>query len=282
MSQNVRMIIDNLWDSAALSVTAGTIVPTLPISHSQKYGRSKTAAITPDSNHQSVITFNLASLSLVSGLVFYRHWLSVGATWRLELFDGIDQGGESVFDSGDIEMIPTKTLGELNWLTDNLVASAMDDWEYKFSQLWFGPAFAFSGRLTITDADSQDGLHEFDRVYLGHVIQPQFNFNYGHQHQWQSRTIQKQTAGGSIYGVEKATRRQLTLELAHIREEERPHLSNAIRKVGLHRDWFISMYPEHGGIKELEYAMACKFDSLPGLDGNYHHNYRTTFSIQEA
>ena len=281
MSQRIRMLINNLWDTAAINVTTGTEIPTLPITHSQQYGRSKTAAITP-TNNQSVIHFNLESLSLVSGLVIYRHWFSVSAKWRLELFDGENQSGNQVYDSQQQEMTKTKTLGELDWLTDNLVASALDEWPYKFSQLWFMPVFAFSGRLTLTDANPRDGLHEFDRVYLGNVIQPSINFDYGHSHNWITQSTQKTTAGGSIYAVEKPATRQFQFNLSHINESERPHFSESIRKVGLNRDWFISMFPELGGQKEMEYAMACKFTSLPALAGNYHNNFTTTFNVKEA
>jgi len=282
MSQNLRMIINNQWDTTTLSAAIGTVIPTLPLSHSQTYGRSKTAAITPDANHQSQINFNLEQLALVSGLVMYRHWFSVGATWRIELFDSENQTGNKVFDSLEQEMTPTKTLGELDWLTDNLVSSALDNWPYQFSQLWFEPVFAFSGRLTLTDDNSRDGLHEFDRVYLGNTIQPEFNFDYGHQHIWTTTGTQKNTAGGSVYGVEKTASRQFSFNLSHIREEERPHFSEAIRKVLLDKDWFISMFPEQGGIKELEYAMACIFTSLPPISGNFHHNYVIPVNVKEA
>ena len=281
MNQRLRMLINNHWDDATLSLATGTIVPSLPLSYSQVYGQSKTTAITPNAG-QSVLKFDLANLNLVSGFVMYRHWHSVGAKWKLELFDGIGQQGNKVYDSQLVEMTPTKTLGELDWLTDNLVSSTLDNWPYKFSQLWFDGVFAFSGRLTLVDENAREGLHEFDRVYLGNVIQPSVNFNYNHQHSWATRTTQKDTAGGSVYGVEKTSTRQLSFTLGHITEQERPHFSEAIRNAGLSKDWFISMFPEQGGIKELEYAMACKFVALPAMPNTYHHNYTITINVKEA
>ncbi|MDZ7870792.1 MAG: hypothetical protein U5L02_16600 [Rheinheimera sp.] len=280
---NIRMLMKNLWDDAAVSVTTGALVPTLPLTSSQVYGRSLTAGITPDGTGKSAVQFNLDGFFLVDGLVIYRHWLSSGALWRLELFDGINCAGNKVYDSGEIEAVQTKNLGELMWLADPLVATIFETWPFKFSQLWLAePLYAHSGRITLIDTLSRDGIHEFDRVYLGHSIQPGVNFNWGAEHAWQSNEQPKRSAGGSVFAAEKQRLRQFSFELAYLVEEERPHVSEGIKHVGLSRDWFISLYPGNGGQKEIEYAMACKFQSLPPLAGSAFNNYQTRISVQEA
>jgi hypothetical protein len=278
----VRMLINNEWDIATPTVTTGTEVSTLPIEHSQVYGRSKTAAITPDETGESVIEFDLPALTLASGLVLYRHWLSNLAEWRLELFNEAGLAGDLVFDSDFVECTPTKTLGELDWLVDTLVASVFDKWPHKYSQLWFDGVFFQSGRLTIRDTEAHDGLHEFDRIYLGRVFSPTFNFSYGHSHQWLSNAQQRNTAAGSSFAVSRERFRQITFSLDYILDVERPHLSEAIRDVGIAKDWFISMFPETGGKREIEYAMSCKFTANPVLSGTFFNNFTAPFSIKEA
>lgn len=278
----LRMLLQNLWDSASVSVTTGGAVPSLPIENSQRQGRSYTAAITPDAAGVSVVSFDCGELTIASGIVLYRHWLSNVAHWRLELFDGSGQTGNCVYDSGNQECTPTKLLGELDWLVDPLVSSVFDNWPHKYSQLWFDETFFQSGRLTLMDMNSRDGVHEFDRVYLGRVFTPSYNFSYGHSHQWQSSEQPKRTSAGSSFSVERQKFRQFSFNLDYISEAERPHLSEAVRKVGLSGDWFISMFPEQGGQKEIEYAMSCKFMTTFPLTGNAFNNYTAQIAVQEA
>jgi hypothetical protein len=279
---NIRMLMTNRWDDAELSVSAGTPIPTLPIVNSQVYGRSKTSGITPDDEGVSVMTFNLAQLTLLNGLVLYRHWLSNGAKWQLELFEGLACTGAKLFDSGLLDAVQTKTLGELNWLVDPLVSSAFDQWPFKFSQLWFNETFALSGRITLIDPDARDGIHEFDRVYLGVAFEPSVNFSYQSEFAWQTTTQQKLTAAGSVFAVDKPKSRQLAFSLDYVPDLERPHLSAAIQHVGLSLDWFISLYPLDGGTKEIEHAMAAKFTAIPPLSNTFFNNYTAKFVVREA
>lgn len=275
------MMMVNRWDECALSVTTGNVIPSLPLSHSQTYGRSRTSGITPDSG-VSVVMFNLPGLRLVNGLVLYRHWMSNGAKWRVELFEGADCSGALLYDSQLQDAIPTKTLGELDWLVDPLVASAFDTWPFRFSQLWFGETFALSGRITLQDDHSRDGIHEFDRVYLGQAFQPSVNFSWNSEFAWQTTAQQKVTSAGSVFATSKPLSRQLAMSLDYVPESERPHLSAAFQHVGLTKDWFISLYPQDGGTKEIEHAMAAKFTALPPLTNNFYNNYTAKFVVREA
>lgn len=280
--QKLRMLVKNQWDDATLTVDTGEQVPTLPLLHSQIYGRSKTAAIIPNEAGISVMGFDCPELTLASGLVLYRHWLSNIALWRLELFSGANQSGSCVFDSALVECTPTKTLGEIDWLVDPLVSSVFDNWAHKYSQIWFAPVFFKSGRITIADTEARDGIHEFDRVYLGQVFTPTFNFSYGHAHQWLSSETQRKTSAGSTFATARQRYRQLSFSLDYLSEQDRPHLSNAIAHVGIARDWFISMFPDQSGQKEIEYAMACKFTTPPALTCTNVNNYTAPITVQEA
>ncbi|WP_339615251.1 hypothetical protein [uncultured Gilvimarinus sp.] len=282
MSNNMRMLIDNLWDEATLSVATGTEVSSLPVANSQVYGRSKTAAITPNGAGTSQFTFELDALQLIDGLVLYRHWLSDLATWRVELFDDVGLTGTQVYDSGTVPAVATKTLGELDWLVDTLVVSVFGNWPFKFSQCWLAPTFARSGRITITDNAARDGLHEFDRVFLGRSFKPTFNFSYGHQHQWLSAEAQRVTAAQSVFSTDRPRNRRFAFALDYLSDQERPHMSEAFRTVGITKDFFISMFPQAGGRTEIEYAMSAKFVSNPALTGTFFNNFTAPIEVREA
>lgn len=283
MSNNIRMLMVNQWDRAEISVSTGTVVPTLPLVNSQRYGRSRTSAITPNSNGISAMQFNMPEFNIIDGLVLYRHWLSNSAQWRIELFEDLNCTGNKIYDSGFVDAVPAKNLGELEWLADPLVATIFEAWPFKFSQLWLDEwVSCWSGRITLKDVDARDGIHEFDRIYIGQTVQPSVNFDYGHQHEWQSNEQHKRSVAGSVYAAPKERLRRFTFDVNHVNEEERPHFSNGIRYVGMSKDWFVSMFPSNGGQKEVEYAMSCKFTQLPALTGSAYNTYRGTFVLQES
>jgi hypothetical protein len=282
VSQRIRMLINNLWDTATLNVPVGTEISTLPITHTQVNENSKTAVIAPNVTHTSAVTFTMPNFVLASGLVIYRHWLSNAARWRLELYDGDDQTGNLVYDSGLIDCVETKRFDEIQWFIDPMIASPFDAWPFRFSNLWFEQVFFKSGRLSIVDPTARNGVHEFDRIYLGSVIEPSVNFRYGHSHQWFSGEQKERTVSGSNRGNKRQSKRKFNFDLAYTNERERPLFSEAVRKMGINTDWFISMFPESGGQKEIEYAMSCTFVTQPPVTGDFYNNYLIPISVEEA
>lgn len=282
MSQRIRMLINNIWDSATAAVTLGTEIASLPITHTQKKGRSNTAVIVPSITDTSVVEFDMPNFSFASAFVMYRHWLSNSAKVRLELYNESNQSGDLVYDSGLIDAVETKTFAEMNWFVDPLVASPFDNWPYRFTNLWFNRVFFKSGRLSIVDENARGNVHEIDRIFMGDVIKPDVNFAYGHEFAWRSDEEQKRSVGGSVFTTEREKWREFSFDLNWITEAERPLFSEAIRQVSTSKDWFISMYPESGGQKEMEYAMSCSFLSIPALNHNFHNNYNAKYSVREV
>jgi hypothetical protein len=276
------MLINNLWDTATVTVSVGSVIPTLPIANTQRKGRAYTAAIVPNISNTTVIDFTLPNFALASGLVLNRHWLSNASEVRFELFNEDDQTGEQVIDTGFVQAVQLKTLAEMNWFVDPLVASPFDTWPHKFTNIWFERTFFKSGRITIVDANARDGLHEIDRIFLGDVFQPKVNFSYGNDFSYQSTETQKQAVSGSFFGTQREKYREQEFTLAWVSESERPRLADALRDAGTSLDWFVSLYPEAGGQKEIEYAMACTFKVPPTVNHDFYNNYRTSFSVVEA
>ena len=278
--QNLRMLIDNEFDSADLSLGTGSAIPTLPLEHMQRYSNSRSFGST-DVN-QVVINGNLTHLAVLNGFVAYRHNLSNAAQWRLELFDNINQSGKKVFDSGLINALPTKTLADLNFYVDKLVSSIADDWHIRYSQMWFESVMAQSFRLTIEDPEQETELVEINRCYLGQAFQPEINFDWGYSHAWESSGQHRRSAGGSIHTHESELYRRIKYRLSWVSPVERPKLSYGIRAAGLRRDIFISLFPNAGGQTELEYAMACKFTSLPPITSDFINNNSVDFEMEEC
>jgi hypothetical protein len=276
----VRMLVLNESDKATLSLSTGTEVATLPLSHVQKYNNSRTFR-TLDFN-QVAICGEFTTLTLLSGLVIWRHNLSNTATMRLELFDGDNQTGSKIFDSNEINAIPQISVADWDWRVQPVVASIFDGWPTRYSQLWLTPAFAKSFRLTIKDPNNTDNYIDITRIYMGRHFEPDVNFDYGHNHNWQSAEQHQRTDDGSLFTQESAEWREQSLTLNHLSNADRPHFTNAVRHVGKSKDWFISMFPESGGQKEVEYAFACKFTERPSVSGSAFDQYQSQINVEEC
>ncbi|RZF83705.1 hypothetical protein EXT46_05275 [Pseudoalteromonas sp. CO325X] len=281
MNKKLRMLILNEADNAELSLANGVELATLPLSNLQRYSNSHSFRSTTLSN--LVIAGNLADIQLLTALVLWRHNLSNAATWKLELFDGPHQSGERLYDSGNINVIPQITLNEWNWQTQPIIASSMDSWSTRFTQHWLKEAlFAKSFRITIDDPTNPDGFIDITRLYCGHHFEPTFNFSYGHELGFGTHASSERTDAGSIFSQALPTWRVAQFELSYIDEQDRPRLMNALRHVGLHRDWFISMFPGEGGQKESEYAFACKLTELPPATASHFNRYQMNFNVEEC
>jgi len=275
----MRVIIDNQINDAVLSAASGTTFEnTLPLSNLKIYNNARLARCsTPN---EAVILGGWDSARAISACVLWRHNLSSGATWRLELFSGADQTGETIYDSAEQSVNDTKALNELEWGVDSLGPTVFTDWRLRYSSQWFGRVSARSFRLTLKDSDVSH--IDIGRMYLGRYIEPRINMSYGHSLGWQESTSQYRTAGGSLFSDSQEPYRVINFSLDWLSETDRGLWLEGMRLVGLRKDIFISLYPEVGGAKERDYSFAGKFKTMPSFTRAFLNNYAAQYVVEEA
>ena len=279
MSNNVRMMIVNEFDSATLALVAGVEVPTLPAANLQLYNNSRRL-------RTSTTAFTLAGefdeIKLCTGIVLWRHNFTAAATLRVELFDGPAQTGELLFDSGITDAMPQTAWSDWDWRVDPLLNSAFQDTDTQYSQVWFGECFARSFRITVSDASNPFGYLDLTRIYMGRHFSPAVNFSWGSQLGWGSNDEQLRTDDAGLFSKDAPLWRKYTFSLEHLDESDRSEFSRAITHARRFKDWFISLYPEQGGKKELDGAFACKFVSLPPVNAPKFNSFSTPISVEEC
>ncbi|OUR62063.1 hypothetical protein A9Q74_06335 [Colwellia sp. 39_35_sub15_T18] len=278
ITKNVRMLMVNDADTAALSLATGSEVATLPLTNVQLPSNSRTFRSLDIAQVQIVMTWQ--NPVLLSGVALNRINVSDGATWRVEVFSDVAMT-TLIHDSLVLQAVQQKNLGELEFLIDPLV-SAVVSMKITACDYWFESGIAQAVRITIIDVNNANGFIDIGRIFAGRALQPKINFSYGHKSGWISQTEKRRTAGGSVHAKKKARPRKLSFSLKYLDELDRPHFYNAIQRVGDDTTWYISMFPGVGGQKERQYAMSCMFEILPEIDGAFYNNFKADFTIREA
>ncbi|SDF72924.1 hypothetical protein SAMN05216571_101419 [Onishia taeanensis] len=272
MSKNLRMIVDNLHDTATLTATSEA----LAVENTQRTGRAYPWRSTDLA--EQVITATLPTPNFIDALVLYRHNLSSTSTVRLELLNA----GEVVYDTGAVTVSGLIPLGDFRFGVDPWGATLTRDLPIKQAPFWF-PATAITGyRLTFNDPDNLDGVMEVGRIITGQVVSPQFNASYGVELEWKEAAEHIRSEGGSLRTLGGGIARRLSFNLDFMDARGRATLTRAFLRGGKGRDIYVSLYPEAGGLEEAEHAFVGRREGNYGHQHNFYANWRSSYTLVEV
>jgi len=256
MANNLRVISTNDVDAATL--TSGDFTATLPVGNLQLEGRARVARTT-NATGTKTINGNFAGSTLCSALVLYGHNLTGAATWRLRLYAGANQTGTVVYDSTTLTPLTSIGWGSFAWGVAPWGNGVFNDWQQPFYTLWFTGVFALSFRLDLADPLNPAGYLQASRLIIGRYLTPVFNAEYGLALSWDTNSEQRRTLGGSVRTDRRASFRRLSFDLGLLDISERALWLDLARVNGLHREIFVSVYPEAGADLERDHSMLGKF-----------------------
>lgn len=270
---NMRLIIDNVHDEATLTATSQA----LPIEYTQRSGRAYVWRSTDTATQ--VIEATLPDIQYVNALVIYRHNLSASATVKIEPLNG----SSVVYDSGDqpqAELIP---LGIFRAGIDPWGASYNDKIPVTSSPYWM-PILAITGyRITIIDPANSDGFLQIGRIIAGLSFSPEHNPAYGVELTWRENAENRRTEGGSLRTITSNSKaRLLNIDLDFLSDSDRTQLTTELVKRGQGADIFVSLYPEQGGVKEIEHAFLARRDSDYSHIHDYYRNWTSNLTFLEV
>jgi hypothetical protein len=278
--KNFRLLIKNDSDLATITAAAGTtLAATLPITNVQKYNNSRVARFT--SVASSIIKGDFASSKLINSIIIWRHNLTSAATWRIKLYDGAGQTGTLLYDSGDIKALVSKALNELDWGIDPLGANIFDNFGRIYSVLWT-PEIYKTRSFSIELKDPSNSFIDVARLYMGKYFSTEINAAYGMKNMWQDDTQQTRTSGASLWSDAAELYRKLDFDIKNLNEDDRVRAMDAFRTVSKISDFFISFFPESGGVKERDYSFAGKFVNNPDFNHDFYNNFSAPFQVEEA
>lgn len=276
---SLRIVTPKISDAATL--TSSDFVATLPVTNLQLEGRGRTARTTNATGNKTILG-NLAGIAILSAMVLYNHNLTSQATWRLELYDGANQTGTKVYDSGTLNALPAVGWGEFQWGLLPWGGSVFTGWGSAFSVLWFDPVGALSFRLTIADAANPDGYLDMKRLLMGNYFEPLVNVEYGLNVFWQDNSEQMRTQGGSLRTDNRVQFRVARGTLPALTQGERATFVEMTRQVGLRVEVFMSIFPEIGGAMERDHSILGKFTTMPDLMHSQYNSFKSDLVFEEV
>lgn len=274
MPKNIRLIADNLADSATLTASPA-VVATLPVTNLQLTSREDLMRTTSTADQQVMGTWPVGHM--VNSCAPYRHNFTSVGTWRLELFSDAAWTNR-VFDSGFVASCPPKGWGEFVNGVDPWGASVFTGWVLAYSVMWFDAVVARSFRITFKDAANPAGYFDVGRLFIGLALEPAYNMDYGIALQWVDGSTVTRTAGGGPHVNAVQKYRRMKLHLANLTDADRPKWLDVTRLAGKTGEVFVSAYPETGGMKERDYCFAALMDSKEMSHPKYGiHEIELTF-----
>lgn len=271
MSDNLRMIIDNLHDSAVLTATSEA----LPVSYTQRSGRAYVWR--SEGTSDQVILASLDRPKHLNAVVIYRHNLSSSATARIELLNK----GIVVRDTGLKPLADLIPLGLFRAGIDAWGATYNDKIPVTVSTFWFPTTTVTGYRITLSDANSA-GYLQVGRVIAGLSFSPLINPSYGLTLEWRETVQHRRTEGGSVRSIGEGLARYLSFDLDAMTEADRTKMTTELVKRGKSADVFISVYPEQGGVKEVEHAFLARRDTDYSHVHNSYKNWRGSMAFLEV
>lgn len=272
---NIRIVAVNEGDDATLTSDSEA----LSVSNLQILGRTKVWR-TISGTTSAFINGSWDSGSVVNSLVLYRNNFTSTATFRVRFWDGADQTGNIVYDSGTIDAFNKKGWGDFVWGVDSWGSTLFTGWESRFTQLFFDSVTAKSFQIDIDD--SENDYLEVERLIIGYYFEPTVGMAYGASLQWQESTEFTRTAGGTLRSDGSKPFRVLSFELNHLSEPERTRMQEIQRQVGKRKDVFVSAREDASGALERDWAMLAKFQEHGPLTAEYHQHYATSITLEET
>lgn len=224
------------------------------------------------------LTVNLPAARRAGGVVLWRHQLTSSSTWRVRIYEGADYTGALQYDSGTVQAVPPKALGDLDWGIDPLGAP-IDGSDYSYVLL-DADVVARSIRIDLADPDATE--IEVGRLFAGPVIRPTYGFGWGLSLAWERETRRTRTAAGGLRIEADAAYRVMKLGLEWITDPERTAWADLLRDTGNGRELWISARTGNGGRLEADNAMLGALIGNPPLVREQGLRYTASLEIEEA
>jgi len=277
---NLKMMHNKLFDAATISTIANEL---MPLTNVQMYDNSE--AFRTDTLENVVIKIQLANPAFISGLVLWRHNLSSTATIQWKGYASTDYTGDAIIDTGVVLASIMKPLIEFVMGIDSLGATIYDDWDddKRATEFWQAEKAIASQEIIINDPDNTFGFIDVTRIFNGLAISPKTNFSEGAN----MKLVAVDNGGittsdASYHTVKSDTYRKAKFSLNWLKDVDIPLFISFNRQVGVHDDFYISMYPEAAPQKRRNHAFCAKFTTLLDTTNVSAGRYSSPVELREA
>lgn len=302
---NLRMVTDNYIDTSILSATP-TLSTTLNQENLKNVSRAKVTRSTSASIQEISGIFN--EEKTVSSIIIGRHNFPEGTLYRAILYSD-NAYTTSIYDTGNL-VISADELGSDLWTWGDFLWGAtawgadrqIEAFAPKANLAHWLPSEvqARSFKLIIDVPVSSGGLFPMNKTYypiytgtnthfeigrliIGKYIEPTYNTSYGHNISWVEDTKQYRTDAGTLRSDISLPNRRFEFDIGTMTEIDRTLIQNALRRVGLRKDIFISLFPEDPDVtKQIDYSGIVKLVKVPTYTEYAPKYYKSKYIMEEV
>lgn len=271
MSNNLRIIYNNLVDLSTTTISSGTANQLTSIDNLKSDFKSKVWKINGTS---ASITVNFGSTKTVGGIILPFCNLSPTAT--------ISVSGISNFTSTTAAPYSNKS----QW--DYIVTPASTSM-YSYGAGTYGRIWASSttqpttSSLTITITDTANTYLEFSRLIIGEYWSPIYNTSYGLSTSIRDLTKNERTESGDLISIRGPKFNSLSFDLKYMDKTDRTNFLNILKANGLYKPVFVSLFPYDTEIqREGQHQVYGKLGQLSPISYPYLDIYSTSLELEEV
>jgi hypothetical protein len=286
-SYNLRMILENIADSATLSASPAMVV-TLPEGNLQRQEGAYVARST--SLATQYINFDLAAERVHALDMFVLLGdFSADAIVTLTLYPQVAQAGTAVYSAGETvwRLLPWESFGP--WGRYEWGGGAVFDVSGSVPASVLAPGDAseeyttyISGTFKIEDPTNTNGYHNLKRLFIGQMLQPAINYDYGYTLSVVDDSTQEREEGGGLASFPVEKYRRLRFQLNHIDRTEWPSFWGGVLAAGKINDVYVDAKPLAAGVEHAAHQMRAKFTELPEFSEWAAGQFSASFELEEV
>ena len=203
--------------------------------------------------------------------IFWKNF-TVGAKNRLILYDGINQTGDIVYDSGEIEALKYKNILELDFLIDPVIAT----FDYGDNDLgkntdWqFNTTIFQSAKIILSNPTNTYGYIDINTVFLGLSIETS-NYNFDTGAVWTAidTTTHITTADGSTVPIKGVQGQEININWSYLTMADRNLITQKIiQKNGMYVAVMVDVYPNRDTTLRSQHFGIYLLKVMPGVSLN--------------
>lgn len=146
---------------------------------------------------------------------------------------------------------------------------------------WLDPTRGRHMVIDLDDAQNPQGYLEAGRLVAGDYWSPQCNADYGAGLQNLDSSAHFRNEAGDLLTQKGNTGNKLTLQLSHLRADDRVRLARILRDNGKHTPMLVSLFPENPDpVLEQEYTLYGKASNLGAVTTPYFGTYAFPLEIE--
>lgn len=239
MSNNVRILYDNIADSATTltaSSTAGTLVAAnLLTERKSEVHRASGTSVQYDVRWSTAQIINTVCLA-------FGNFSSL-ATMRVRGY--ATPGGTLMFDTGANQCCAYAPFGLWDWGGLPLGVNAFSYGGFAYGRSYFTTQSVQQLLIDVADTTNTLGYVEAARLIVGAYWSPQTNASWGAGVTPMSNTQHTRSEAGDLRTERRPVSRSVAVELSQITSEsDRAQVYNILRGNGMTKPVFLSLYPE--------------------------------------